>query len=164
MALDPQTFREAMSRFCVAACIVTTEGPAGRCGLTVTAVCPVTDTPPIVMICVNRNSATNAVFKKNGVLCVNILSETQEHLARHFAGQTDLPMEKRFGFADWDAGGGGPRLLAKALDSLRGHIVEVFEIGTHSVLVAQIDDIALAEGSGCLVYFGRQFASVPVRK
>ncbi len=160
MTADAQTFREAMARLCTAVSIVTTEGPAGRCGLTATAVCPVTDTPPMVMICINKNSATNAIFKENGALCVNILGEAQEQLARHFAGLTKVSMEERFAAAEWDTGGGAPRLLTRALASLRGRIVEVFEIGTHSVLVARVDDIALSDGDGGLVYFERQFKRI----
>ena len=165
MTPDAQSFREAMARLCAAVSIVTTDGPAGRCGLTATAVCPVTDMPPTVMICINRNSTTNAVFKENGVLCVNILGEGQDHLARHFAGLTNIPMDERFAAADWEAGGGGgPRLRTQALASLQARIIDVFEIGTHSVLAAQIDDIALSNGCGGLVYFGRQFTSVAMAK
>jgi len=160
MAADAQTFRDAMSRLCAAVNIVTTAGPAGRCGLTATAVCPVTDTPPTVMICINRNSATNAIFKENARLCVNILDETHEALARHFAGLTDIPMAERFTSSEWaDDNAGVPR-LRQALASLSGRLKDVFEIGTHSVLVAEIDEIVLSSGGSGLVYFGRRFASV----
>ena len=160
MAADAQIFREAMARLCAAVNIVTTAGPAGRCGLTATAFCPVTDEPPTVMICINRNSATNAVLKKNARLCVNILDQTHEAHARHFAGLTDIPMAERFASSEWaDDVAGVPR-LRQALASLSGRLKDVFEIGTHSVLVAEIDEIVLSGGGSGLVYFGRRFASV----
>ncbi len=58
-------FRDAMASLGAAVNIVTTDGTEGRCGITATAVCSVTDTPPTLMVCVNRNSAMNAVFQKN---------------------------------------------------------------------------------------------------
>ena len=77
--LDPKqlAFRNAMAHMSAAVNIITTDGEAGRCGITATAVCSVTDTPPTLMVCVNRNSAMNAVFKANGRLCVNVLSGEQ---------------------------------------------------------------------------------------
>lgn len=43
-------FRDAMASLGAAVNIVATNGDAGCCGLTATAVCSVTDTPPTVMI------------------------------------------------------------------------------------------------------------------
>lgn len=57
-------FRDAMSSLSAAVNIVTTDGPAGRCGITATAVCSVTDTPPSLMVCINSNSAMNPVFRR----------------------------------------------------------------------------------------------------
>lgn len=56
-------FRDAMASLSAAVNVVTTEGDAGRCGITATAVCSVTDTPPSVMVCINANSAMNPVFQ-----------------------------------------------------------------------------------------------------
>ena len=56
-------FRDAMASLSAAVNIVTTDGPAGRCGITATAVCSVTDTPPTLLVCINRNSAMNPAFQ-----------------------------------------------------------------------------------------------------
>ena len=63
MQLDEQRlrFRDAMASLSAAVNVVTTAGEAGRCGITATAVCSVTDTPPSVMVCINANSAMNPV-------------------------------------------------------------------------------------------------------
>ncbi|MFX4497561.1 flavin reductase, partial [Acinetobacter baumannii] len=86
--LEPrqQAFRNAMADLSAAVNVITSNGPAGRCGLTATAVCSVTDSPPTLMLCINRNSEMNTVFKANGRLCVNVLSGEHEEVARHFAG------------------------------------------------------------------------------
>lgn len=65
-------FRDAMASLSAAVNIVTTDGPAGRCGITATAVCSVTDTPPTLLVCINRNSAMNPVFQATQRLCVNV--------------------------------------------------------------------------------------------
>lgn len=58
--------------------IVSTDGPEGRCGITATAVCSVTDMQPTLLVCLNRNSAMNPVFQKNGSMCINVLNHEQE--------------------------------------------------------------------------------------
>ncbi|OZT82212.1 4-hydroxyphenylacetate 3-monooxygenase reductase subunit, partial [Vibrio sp. 03_296] len=58
-----QDFRDAMSKLAAAVNIVTTGGVAGTVGITATAVCSVSDSPATVLACVNRNSASNAIFK-----------------------------------------------------------------------------------------------------
>lgn len=106
MQLDEQRlrFRDAMASLSAAVNIITTEGDAGQCGITATAVCSVTDTPPSLMVCINANSAMNPVFQGNGKLCVNVLNHEQELMARHFAGMTGMAMEERFSLSCWQKG------------------------------------------------------------
>ena len=94
MQIDEQRlrFRDAMASLSAAVNVVTTAGEAGRCGITATAVCSVTDTPPSGMVCINANSAMNPVFQGNGKLCINVLNHEQEIMARHFAGMTGVTM------------------------------------------------------------------------
>ena len=162
MQLDEQRlrFRDAMASLSAAVNIVTTEGEAGRCGITATAVCSVTDTPPSVMMCLNVNSAMNPVFQGNGKLCINVLNHEQELMARHFAGMTGMAMEERFSLSCWQKGLLGQPLLKGALASLEGEISQVQTIGTHLVYLVAIKNIVLAEEGHGLIYFKRRFHPV----
>lgn len=157
--LEPrqQAFRNAMAHLSAVVNVITSNGPAGRCGITATAVCSVTDSPPTLMLCINRNSEMNTVFKANGRLCVNVLSGEHEEVARHFAGMTEVPMERRFALHDWREGLAGLPVLHGALANLQGRIAEVQEIGTHSVLLLELEDIQVLEQGDGLVYFSRSF-------
>ena len=162
MQLDEQRlrFRDAMASLSAAVNIVTTEGEAGRCGITATAVCSVTDTPPSVMVCLNANSAMNPVFQGNGKLCINVLNHEQELMARHFAGMTGMAMEERFSLSCWQKGLLGQPLLKGALASLEGKISQIQTIGTHLVYLVAIKNIVLAEEGHGLIYFKRRFHPV----
>ncbi|SFV11432.1 flavin reductase [Pseudoduganella namucuonensis] len=159
-----QRFRDAMANLPAAVNIVTTAGPAGRCGITATAVCSVSDTPPTLLFCVNRNSSTVSAFEQNQRLCINVLPGECDELAKHFAGMSGLSMEQRFGEASWleDGGADGDGLprLAPALVRLAGRIVEVTRVGTHAVIFAEIDDIAIRGDADALVYFDRTFRRI----
>lgn len=144
LELQRTEFRQAMARLSAAVNIVTSNGPAGRCGVTATAVCSVSDTPPTMLVCLNRASALNQVFKDNGLLCVNVLAADQETLACDFAGMTGVAMEQRFVDPAWSEGRGQVPVLNAALASLLGRITRVEEVGSHSILIVEIDRIQLS--------------------
>lgn len=153
-------FRNAMANLPAAVNIVTTAGPAGRCGITATAVCSVSDTPPTLLFCLNRNSTTLTAFAQNRQLCVNVLPAECDELAKHFAGMSGLSMEERFAAADWSLDGAPVPRLRDALVSLTGRVIDMTEVGTHAVLYAQIDDIVIRQDADALVYFDRTFRRV----
>lgn len=77
---DKQTFRDAMACVGAAVNIITTDGPAGLAGFTASAVCSVTDSPPTLLVCLNRGASVWPTFSENRTLCVNTLSAGQEPL------------------------------------------------------------------------------------
>ncbi|MEP9317760.1 4-hydroxyphenylacetate 3-monooxygenase, reductase component [Pseudomonas sp. LABIM340] len=156
-----QAFREAMAHMSAAVSVITTDGASGRCGITATAVCSVTDTPPTLLICINRSSSTNAIFKANGHVCVNVLASEHVEVARQFAGMTKVAMEQRFGLHEWRLRPGSQPRLAGALANLEGQVTEVQEVGTHSVLLVRLDNIEVRDRGDGLVYFSRSFHQLP---
>ncbi|PJG85089.1 4-hydroxyphenylacetate 3-monooxygenase, reductase component [Conservatibacter flavescens] len=154
-----QQFRNAMSKLAAAVNIITTDGEAGKCGITATAVCSITDTPPTLMVCINQNSEMNAVFQQNKRLCVNILTSEQEELACHFAGFKGSSMEERFAWDIWQPNEeqSAVPMLKEALANLKGTIVDIRNVGTHSLFLVELEHIAVAEEGQGLVYFNRHF-------
>ncbi|MBP8536661.1 4-hydroxyphenylacetate 3-monooxygenase reductase subunit [Streptomyces sp. MK37H] len=136
--------------------ILTTDGPGGRCGITVSAVCSVTDDPPTVLVCVNRGSAMHGVFQTNGRVCVNVLGGEQKELALHFAGVTKVAMAERFTWNVWDRAQDVP-VLKDALVAAVGTVRHTVPMGSHSVLFVEIEQIRTRTGGQSLVYFNRAF-------
>lgn len=154
------SFRDAMSQLASAVTIVTTNGEAGRCGMTASAVTSVTDSPPTILVCVNRSSRACAIFQKNSVVCINVLSAEQEEMAKHFAGMTDMEMCARFALDGWSDGNDGLPILEGALANLQGRITHTQEIGSHNVYMVSIDDISVNKDMNALVYFARLFHKI----
>ena len=155
-------FRSAMAHLPAAVNIVTTDGPHGRVGITVSAVCSVSDSPPTVLVCVNRSSATHDIFKSNGEICINVLSGEHEELARHFSGATKVPMAERFGWDIWEENRASVPVLRDALVKIVGRISDHSVQGSHSVIFVQVDRIEVQQESDSLVYFKRQFHRLSV--
>lgn len=161
-ALTPQQrqFRHAMAHLPAAVSIVTTDGAAGRCGITASAVCSVTDSPPTVLVCLNRRSAMHDVFTRNGQLCINVLGGGHEALAMHFSGATGVAMAQRFAFHDWRPGVAGQPVLDDALVKLQGHVTDCKEVGSHTVFFVELDNVDVSEEQNSLIYFNRLFHTV----
>jgi flavin reductase (NADH) len=161
--VDPvrQQFRQAMAHLGAAVNVITTAGPHGKCGITASSVCSVTDTPPTLLVCLNRSSATHTVFDGNRHVCINVLPASLESIARHFAGMTELSMEERFQLPVWDEGENGVPVLRGALASLQGTIVEAKDVGSHSVMFVETIKIKVRNDGDSLIYFDRNFHRVP---
>jgi|SRR5450830_19203 len=158
-------FRNAMARLGAAVNIITSNGPAGRCGITATAVCSISDAPPTMLVCLNRSSAMNQVFKDNGMICINVLAAEQEARARDFAGMTGVAMEDRFADPSWQEGHLQLPVLSQALANLQGRLIRTEEVGSHSILIVAIEKIDLpAQGRDSLIYFDRLFHRIPHQK
>ncbi|MGU7771730.1 flavin reductase [Burkholderia sp. MR1-5-21] len=150
-------FREAMSRLPAAVNVITTDGEHGRWGITASAVCSVTDTPPTMLVCINRNSRAHDIMRGNGHVAINLLPPACQDIAQAFAGMTSAPAGARFDGDHWRSGLTGVPVLAEANVSLEGDIVDSKVVGSHTVMFVRIDHIALrSEGDG-LIYFGRAF-------
>jgi len=153
-----ETFRNGMAKLCAAVNIVTSDGPAGLAGFTATAVCSVTDQPPTLLVCLNRNASVYETVTTNGVIAVNSLATHHVALSNLFGGKT--PVEDRFAAATWLRGDTGAPLLADALTSFDCRITQAFDVGTHTVLICTVSGIAGENGPAGLVYFDRAYHSV----
>jgi flavin reductase len=157
--IDQCTFRDAMSRLVGAVTVITTDGPAGLGGFTASAVCSVTDDPPMLLACMNRSSRQYAVFKGNGVLCVNVLTAAQEKVSRTFADAATV--QERFRDQRWTVLETGAPALDDALVNFDARIVQCVEAGTHSILLCEIVSVRIeAEHHVGLAYYDRKYYPV----
>lgn len=157
--LSSQSFRDGMARLAAAVTVVTSDGPAGRVGFTATAVTSVTDEPPTVLVCVNRNSSSFAAVMKNGVLAVNVLTAEQQPIAERFGGK--VAMAERFDAGDWHRGETGAPLLRQAAATFDCRVVEGVDLGTHRVLYCAVKAIVMEPVPSGLVYFSRRYRALP---
>ena len=148
-------FRNAMSKVGAAVNIITTEGPAGKAGFAASAVCSVTDSPPTLLICLNRSSSVFATFEENKTLCVNTLSGGHEKLSSLFGGKT--PVEERFAAASWELGTTGAPMLSDAIVAFDCEVTDSVDVGTHKVLFCKVVGLHESATSEALIYYQRSY-------
>jgi flavin reductase len=158
--VDQAQFREAMSRLGAAVHVVTTAGPAGRGGVTATAVVSVSDQPATLLVCLNRRSQIAPILDANQVLCVNTLRAGADDVADVFAGRTKCTMAERFNTGTWSELSTGAPALTDAVVALDCRVIETKMVGTHNVVFAGVVAVRLGRPGGALVYHERAYKQV----
>src|SRR5690606_35615474 len=133
MMIEATDFRNAMSLLTSAVNVVTTAGTSGRYGFTASAICSVTDTPPTLLVCMNKASSSHAHFVENKILTVNVLGAQHEHLSKVFSSK--MSSEERFKHATWTVLETGAPVLEDALVRFDSEIEHIQEVGTHTTFM-----------------------------
>jgi cob(II)yrinic acid a,c-diamide reductase len=155
-AIEPQDYRAAMRMFPAAVHIATTDGPAGKRGITVSAATSVSDRPATLLICVNRDHAQNHLFKDNGCFALNTLAVEQVAVARAFAdGQ--MTLEQRFAIGRWNTLNTGAPCLNDAAVVFDCEIIDSAEMATHTVLYGRVKALIIEEAKSNLIYANRHY-------
>jgi flavin reductase (DIM6/NTAB) family NADH-FMN oxidoreductase RutF/DNA-binding transcriptional LysR family regulator len=144
--------------------VVTTDGSAGRHGVTVSAMVSVSaDTPqPTLLVCIHHKSAVAAAVLKNGVFCVNVLRDDQSHISDNFAGRSGVRGQAKFACTEWATQvTGAPRVL-DALVAFDCRVTVSERVGSHFVVFGSVQDIFVAGVGSPLIYANRAYG-VPRR-
>lgn len=159
--IEATDFRDAMSMLTTAVNVVTTKGPSGMHGFTASAVCSVTDTPPTLLVCMNRMARSHKSFIENKILSVNVLGVQHEYISNTFASK--LGSKERFKQGSWTQLATGAPVLEDALVSFDCEIEQVQEVGTHSIFICRVVAIKQEkqdEQNESLAYFNRAYHQV----
>lgn len=132
-------FVAAMRGVASSVTVVTTDGPAGRCGATVSAFCSVSADPPTVLVCLRADSRIARAVAANGAFCVNVLPDSRSDLAERFAGRHDREVVDRFDGVDWEPGSESPVLPGVTAFDCR--LSRRSTCGTHAILIGEPMDI-----------------------
>lgn len=160
--VDSLDFRRGMSRLGAAVNIVTTKAEDGPYGFTASAVCSVSDTPAMLLACLNRASSCFPAFEKARYFGVNTLSPGHEALSNLFGGKT--AMAERFAGGQWKEGRSGAPLLADALVHFECELVQSLDLGTHRVLFGRVIGLATGDCEEALFYVARRYATLSARQ
>lgn len=156
-----EDFIAAMSRAVSGVAVLTTDGPGGRFGITVSSVASVSADPPLVLVCVNRSSVAHGALESNGVFCVNLLSTGQRELADAFAGRPSSGRAYEFEDGLWEEAPAGAPRLKEAVATFECVLYQAHAAGSHTVFIGRVT--AVTERSGDpLLYTARAYGR-PIR-
>ena len=157
--VDMNTFTTAMAKAATSVSVITTDGPHGRFGITVSAVSSVSAEPPLVLACVNRKSPAVAAMTANEAFTVNILAEHQRHIADVFAGRSSEHAPYDFTCASWHDTPGHAPLLTDCLANFECRLETFHDAGTHRVFIGRVM-AAIAGSHRPLVYSHQDYRTI----
>jgi flavin reductase len=157
---ERQAFLDAMSRAATGVTVVTSDGPHGRRGQTVSATCSVSADPPSLLVCLNRKSQLVPAIEGNRVFSVNVLRADQKRIAESFAGRPSAN-DKAYDFerVRWETAVTGSPLLSSAVARFDCKLLEAHTIGTHTIFIGEVVASSAAKGKP-LVYASRGYGEL----
>lgn len=147
-------FIDGMSRVATSVTIVTTDGIAGKLGLTVSAMSSVTADPPTLLVCVNRHNPLDTAIRENGVFGVNALRADQRLVAETFAGRPRRGTPYDFQAGSWHIENTGSPLLTGAVAWFDCVLIAAHHVGTHTIAIGRV--VASGADPGTPLIYGRR--------
>ncbi|MEO1493909.1 MAG: LysR substrate-binding domain-containing protein [Pseudomonadota bacterium] len=164
MTPDPDLrarFLAGMSHAAATVNVVTTDGAAGRVGVTVSAMSSVSaDTPrPTLLVCIHQDSPAAAAILENGVFCVNVLRDDQSYISDTFAGRFREQVEDKFDCADWAVMPSGAPRAVDPLVAFDCRVVSTDLVGTHHVVFGEVGEVFISDHGSPLIYARRAYGA-----
>jgi 4-nitrophenol 2-monooxygenase / 4-nitrocatechol 4-monooxygenase, reductase component len=158
-SLSSDEFREVISHFASGVTVITALHDGREYGTTASAVTSLSLEPPMLLICMNKQSETGRAVAQSGRFGVNILGANQIDLAERFAQKGG----EKFAGVPVSAGKWGEPLFDEALATLECRVAEETTGGTHYVFLAEVESGA-ARGGAPLAYFKGEFGRLELTR
>jgi len=156
MAVDKNEFRRVLARFAAGVTVVTTRGHDDKpYGLTATAFTSVSLVPPLVVVCIGKDSESYAHFTAKNIYAVNFLRHSQQETSQHFA----VSGGDKFAHVQWTTKATGAPILLDALGWVDCRIVQSHDAGDHTLHVGEVE-AADAHDDAPLLHYAAKYAKI----
>lgn len=147
---EQEAFVHAMSCAVTGVNVVTTDGPGGRFGLTVSAMSSLCADPPMLLVCINRKSPLCAALHANRRFGVNVLADTQRHISSAFSGHPERGVAYAFTPDEWELNRHETPRLRGAVAQFDCDLDTSHDFGTHTLFVGRVRAAEGHEGTPLL--------------
>lgn len=141
--------------------VVTTDGRAGRAGVTVSAMTSVSadGKSPTLLVCIHHLSEAARAIAKNKCFCTNVLKDDQIHISDVFAGRRRPPDGDKFSCARWLPMPSGALRAEDPLAAFDCRLKSGERVGTHYVFIGEVGEIFTSSRGSPLIYANRAYRS-----
>ncbi len=149
--MDAAQFRQLLGRFATGVAILTVTTPDRRLlGMTANSLTSVSLYPPLVSVCVDHEAEMHGAILQVDQFAINVLSSSQETLARRFADKH----EDRFDGVGYRLTPDGLILLGGALAHIECERYADYPGGDHTIVVGRVVGGSTSKGRPLLYYRG----------
>jgi len=154
--IEQQHFRRVCSKYATGITILTVLDWRGDPqGMTANSFTSVSLSPPLILVCIDRQTSILSSFKPGTRFGVNVLQEEQKELSSWFSRSG----HDRFSGIAWSTGETGAPLLQGMLATIECEVTQMIEAGDHVVVIGAALHATWREGQP-LVYFNSSYQSL----
>ncbi len=161
LTTEPMTdlaLRKIRGLFVSGVTAVTTTYEGRLRGVAVSAFSSVSLDPPLVLICVAKETSSQDMIAASGVFAVNVLSDDQEFLSDRFAARAPI-VNDRFEGVPYHVAVTGAPILEKSLAWYDCRVAATHDGGDHTIFVGRVEAMGFGDPARRpLVYYANRYA------
>lgn len=150
MNLTDTDFRDALSRFASGVTVVTgVRADGSLAGVTASAFTSVSLRPPLVAVCLDRQTTCIEAFTRGSHFAINVLGEGQKWLSVHFSQRSP----DKFQAIDYRLSRHGCPLLDGSLAVIECSRAAIHDAGDHFLILGRVESLDTAANGVPLLHF-----------
>ena len=153
-------FRNTVGSFATGVTVITTRGHDHLYGMTANAFSSVSLDPPLVLVCVIKDTEGSANITANGIFAVNVLGEPQEPISRYFAGKERPRGMQAFKDVPHREAVTGSPVIDGAAAFLDCRLAATHDAGDHLIFVGEVVALGHDPDVRPLLFHGGRYRSV----
>ena len=143
--------REAMARLPAGVVVVSARAGSGYRGLTASSLVTISSHPPMLLVVVQRETATRAAIVESKAFNVSVLSRTQEFIADRFAGRAPA-VDEAWSTLPHRLGSNGIPLLEGSAAWFECELTDIHGAADHDILVGAVSTATAGAGDPLVVW------------
>lgn len=160
MAIDSREFRNALGRFATGVCVASARVDGQRhIGVTVNSFASVSLAPPLVLWSVQKNTEIAKVWDDATHYGISVLAQTQQDISNTYAKPGDHNIRPEH----LSIGPMGLPLIKDTLAQFECRIVQRIDGGDHTILLAEVESMAIGADAAPLLFFSGQYRAIADR-
>ena len=149
--MSSSQFRDAMARLPAGVVIVSTKLGEEYRGLTATSLVSISLEPPMVLVGLERESATRAAILETRAFNVSLLTRSQEFLADRFAGRAPA-VDPRWAYVPHRLGLNRIPRVDGCCAWLEGRLTQSHRAGDHDIFVGEVEAANIGSGEPLILW------------
>lgn len=151
-------FKDILGEYATTVTVVTARHDDSLAGLTVSSFCSVSLSPPLVLVCVEKDARTDQLLRQGTNFTVNILRDDQEEISQKFA-EPGVTMENRLENVSYSLPDVGGPILTESLAWMVCEQYETCDGGDHTIYVGEVINGQPETDGNPLLYYAGNYGS-----
>ncbi|WP_101760081.1 flavin reductase family protein [Oceanicoccus sp. KOV_DT_Chl] len=146
--------KQAFKKIGKSVCILSCYSHGQRHASISSAVCNVSNSPPSLLVCIEKTASLATLLIEDTCFGVNVLAADQQATLDHCMHHKG---EQRFGHGEWSSNTDQPPLLAASQANFCCRVAQINRFETHLIIVALIEQSYSTDETNGLIYLGGKF-------